>query len=147
MTGVPPVLTQAAPPAAPVPPPAPPAAPEIDLSQFMGGAPPAAPVMAAPQMQAAPAVQTTAEPPKRTRGSKSTPPGALPQRLFEILKDNTGLKSEELGAAIGVSRQTFDNYAKGKAHCQPTAEGLNYLRNMLAQKIALLQEAQSALPQ
>lgn len=139
MTGVPPVLAQAPAPAAPVtaaPPAPPPAAPEMDLSQFMGGAP-------------APAAPTTADapPPRRGRGAKQTPTGALPPRVFDILKDHTGIKSEELGAAIGVSRQTFDNYAKGKAHCQPTAENLSYLRTMLDSKIKLLQEAAALLPQ
>jgi hypothetical protein len=140
LTGVPPVLVQPPQPAAPVPPtppPAPvtpPAAPEVDLSQFMG-APPAAPTQAA-----------SAPPPARGKKGKQTPAGALPPRFFEILKDNTGIKSEDLGASIGVSRQTFDNYTKGKAHCTPTLEHMTYLRTMIDSKIKLLQEAAALLP-
>lgn len=140
LTGVPPVLAQAASPVQAPQAPAPVAPPEMDLSQFMGGAP-------APAAPAAPAVQQTAEPPKRTRTKQTPPTGALPPRVFDILKDHTGIKSEELGAAIGVSRQTFDNYAKGKAHCTPTSETLTYLRGMIDGKIKLLQEAAALLPQ
>ena len=137
---------------------------DMDLSQFMGGAPPAVPVMAAPQVQypvpgivpapgtapaqptAAPQTAADAGPPP-VKGKKGTPPvGALTPRVFAILKDHSGINSVDLGAQLGVSRGTFDNYAKGKAHCVPSTEHLNYLRNMIGEKIALLTEAYNLLP-
>lgn len=87
------------------------------------------------------------EPAKRTRGgSKAPPDNAVPARCLSILKDNTGLKTEDLGAGLGVSRGTFDNYVKGKAHLIPSHDHLGFLSKLIADKIALLQEAQTLLP-
>lgn len=139
MPALPPIpapIQQAASSLPPIPAPVPQAVAD-PMAQFMGVQSAAAPLPA----EAAPA------PAKRTRGgSKEAPGNAVPARCLAILKDNTGLKTEDLGAGLGVSRGTFDNYVKGKAHLIPTNEHLTFLRKLTADKIALLTEAQSLLP-
>ncbi len=147
------VKSGVAPQAAPQTLPPPPAPPAFDLSQFMGGGQPAQPpvfdqTLPPPYAQpvAGPPPAEPAAPAKRTRGTKEAPGNAVPARCLAILKDHTGIKTEDLGATLGVSRGTFDNYTKGKAHLIPTHEQLAQLGKVLTDKIALLTEAQNLLP-
>lgn len=122
---------------APVPASLPPSLPPVPLN---GTVMPPIPTPAAPT-EAPPA------PAKRGRGgSKAEPGNAVPARCLAILKDNTGLKTEELGAGLGVSRGTFDNYVKGKAHLIPTNEHMAFLTKLIDDKIAMLSEAKTLLP-
>lgn len=136
-------------PAQPVQPAAPvPAQGEIDLSQFMGGVTPALPQnpILSPEQTAAVQTQLGAAPPPAKKKKGEPVAGSVPAQAIAIIKEHTGLKSEEVGAALGVSRGTFDNYAKGKAALMPDSNQLSYLHTMLAQKIALLQQAAALLP-
>lgn len=61
-------------------------------------------------------------PAKRGGRTKGPVVGALPAAVFELIRTHVNVKDEDVGALLGVSRQTFINYAKGKAQFVPSAD-------------------------
>jgi hypothetical protein len=89
-----------------------------ELLAMMGGIATPAPVPVVFTQQDAPIVELGAGPATGKRTPKTSTPvaeaGLIPPAMLESIQSATGMKSEELGALIGISRATFDNYKKGK---------------------------------
>ena len=101
------------------------------LAAMMGGAAPAP----------APAPTATAS----KRGNKAaaatvSEASVIPGALLASLRDATGMKSEDLGAVIGTSRATFDNYCKGKGKLFASADVKSSLLEIVAAREETLHE-------
>lgn len=119
--------------------PAPAVAPAaLDLSAFAGGAP--APV---------PVVQTGEAPAPKGKGKKAATAtdeaGLVPGPLLAAIRDGTGAKGDELGALVGTSRATFDNYCKGKGKLYVTDAIKGRLLEHVNKHLAMLNEAAAQL--
>lgn len=72
--------------------------------------------------------------------------GTIPAAALKAIKDFTSLKGEDLGTGLGVSRATFDNYAKGKgAKLQATEAHKAFLLKHVDEHIAALQFARNSI--
>jgi DNA-binding XRE family transcriptional regulator len=122
-----------------------------ELAAMMGDAPMSG--NASPPVAAAPAIQNAGppdapKPAKRTRapsGAVAGAAGALPAHAFEMIRQYVKLKDEDVASALGVSRQTFINYAKGKPALVPTPEQRQALAKIVDEAIAGLERAKAAL--
>jgi len=120
--------------------PAPAATPAaLDLSAFAGGAP-AAPVV---QTGDAPAPKGKAK--KAATATAGDESGLVPGPLLAAIRDGTGAKGEELGALVGTSRATFDNYCKGKGKLYVTDVIKQRLLEHVNKHRAMLDEAAAQL--
>lgn len=113
---------------------------EIDLSQFTA---------------ASSFTTTVAAPPPETRGRKPktdvldnriTDGGTIPPTALKVIKEFTGLKGEDIGVALGVSRATFDNYVKGKGpRLHATNANKDYLLGVLDERLTALAQAKQEI--
>jgi len=101
---------------------------EEELAALMGGAPEV--VMEPP---GAPKVTNGAGPEPKTR--KRTPKGelvgAIPTKAWELIRMHVKTRDEDIGSMLGVSRQTFINYSKGKPQLMPSQEQRKALLDLL----------------
>lgn len=100
-------------PVAPAPVTVAPVAPAVDLSAFTGGALQPPPATATPPV-AQPVLSAPAPLPPAAAGP------LIDGGMLTALRDVTGVKSDDLGKLVGVSRATFDNYCKGKGKLHAT---------------------------
>lgn len=106
------------------------------------------PTTAAQSAAAAPQVETgvAVEKPKRGRGKAAADvEGAIPAAALEAIRLHLNIKDEDLGAGLGVSRQTFINYAKGKSAFVPNTDQRVFLLGKLDEATTALQEARDAI--
>lgn len=80
-------------------------------------------------------------PAKRGRKKQADTEGCVPPELLMILKQHTGEDTNVLAAALGLSRQTFDNYAKGKGALKPDVKQAKTISDLLELKQLKLREA------
>ena len=96
---------------------------------------PDAPAPAAPKPVAAATAQATQQ-----------QAGNIPAEALDAIKRFTGIKGEDLGSGLGVSRATFDNYCKGKgAKLQATEANKTFLLKVADEHLAALQYARNAI--
>jgi hypothetical protein len=107
------------------------AAPSEDdeLAALMGETTPAPP----PAPPAVSKVTNGAGPDKiqRKRTPKGEQVGAIPVKAWELIRTYVKSRDEDLGSMLGVSRQTFINYSKGKPQLMPSQEQRKALLDLL----------------
>lgn len=118
-----------------------------ELAAMSGNAAPQSPA-GAPTLP--PPVQNAGAPPKRrTSRSKAEAgmptPGAVPARAFELIREHVKVKDEDVGSMLGVSRQTFINYTKGKPVLVPSPEQKAALTGLIDTALKGLQEARTLI--
>lgn len=123
-----------------------------DLSAFIGGSSSSQAVdesaALAAMMGTTPVVMVGA-PPKATRAKRANVPGdesgVISAELLAGIRDATGVKSEELGALIGVSRATFDNYCKGKGKLYINDAVVGALIELVDSRVTMLKSVSDGL--
>lgn len=95
-------------------------------------------------------IVATDDKPKRTKRDPNEPPpppkgDAIPLLVFQALKEHSAVEDGKMAEALGVSRSTYTNYAKGKTPLSPTTEQFNALRECLVDDINGLSRALAAL--
>jgi len=103
---------------------------EAALAAMMGDAPPPPPPL-----------DPTLVKHRRMRENKEPLIGAIPVKAFQLIREFSNVKDENVGAMLGVSRQTFINYSKGKPQLMPSYEQRNALLNMLQEQRNGIDEA------
>ena len=68
---------------------------------------------------------------RKMRDNKEPLIGAIPVKAFQLIREFSNVRDEDVGAMLGVSRQTFINYSKGKPQLMPSDEQRNALLAML----------------
>lgn len=125
-----------------------------DLAAMFGAAPAVATTAPLDEMQAleammtaAPTVTTGAAPaPKATKATKAAKAdaapeaGVVPAAVLDALATASGANSTDLGAMIGVSRASFDNYRKGKGKLYVSEQILNTLITFVAERQSQLND-------
>lgn len=92
-----------------------------------------------PEAPATPAAAPVATPP----AAPTVTAGNIPAMALKAVKEYTSMKGEDLGGGLGVSRATFDNYAKGKVVLPATEEHKAFLLKVIDDHISNLTVARN----
>lgn len=102
----------------------------------------------APESTAEPVVAAVPGTRRRTSKAGSAKPvleGTVDPRALALLKDHGNVNDNVMGAELGVSRATFNNYVNGKTAFVPSAEQRTIVRNIVWAHLQGLAEAMSLL--
>lgn len=130
---------------------------DAEMAEMMGLTPAAPAPIAAPAVARppAPAAAHLADPVPPAATPRPAPPaapavgsqtsGVVSGEALRLIKEATGKKSDDLGTLCGVSRATFDNYAKGKGQFVPEHQHRQNLIGLIDATVAQLTTARGLL--